>query len=216
MDGKLFTLPLLAVGILASARAQESVDTGSIQDIYNHVSSVLVKARSIDFHGVHRCVETEIAPPYHHLPPGSAPRNLDVDIHFQGRGDKYRSEETYVSDPPPPDPHVRAKRSDDLAWDGKYYQVLNHMMDGYLLISQRNPEHNHLRLSGYSALNMFDFLMSQVPPGDPTISWDVAKNPEAWKNCLAGARLVGPTNYHGKLCSAVQNLVVINRVLPAV
>ena len=199
---KLFTLILLTAGVL-NAPAQEPVNTGSIQDIYNHIAGVLAKTQSVDFRGIHRCTMTEIYGPYHHQPPGSAPRNLDADIHFQGRGDKYRFTETYVSDPPPSDPHLNAKRSNDLAWDGKYYQVLNHQMNEYLLISQRNPDHNHLRLGSYSALNMFGFLTSQVPAGDPTISWDVAKNPAAWKNCLAGARLVGPARFHEKPCSVV-------------
>ncbi len=177
-------------------RAQEPVNTGSLQDIYNHLSNVVAKAESVDFHGTHHLIDTEIAPLFHHEPAGTELGTMDVDLRFQGRSAKYSFTErygAYLTDGP---------RAETLAWDGKYYQVFT-LKNGYLLISKQNPDNNHLRIGCYSALNGFNFLLSQSPPGDPTVGWELFKNLNAWRVCLGSARLVGPVTFHGKPCSAV-------------
>ena len=157
-------------------RSQEPVNTGSLQDIYNHLSSVLAKSESIDFHGTHRYTDTEAASQYNYLPAGPVPFVMDVDIRFQGRGAKYHTVEKYEDDRNNP-------RNDENAWNGTYYQVF-HRKDGYLLISKQNPDHNHPTIGNYNVLKMFDFLMPQSPAGFPVVSWELAKNLAAWRNCL--------------------------------
>lgn len=196
MHKKLFILLLwLFTGSRVFAQ-QEPVNTGSILDIYNHLSSVLTRAQSIDFDGTYQAVDTEIAAPMRGLPVGTPLSGINTEVHFRGRGDKYLCTAHYVKS------SGEDIGFEDKAWDGKYYQELTHR-DNYLLITQRNPGHNFLQLPIYNALNMFHFLMGELPPGDPTISWDLVKNMAAWKTCLASARLVGPVRFHDKPCSAV-------------
>ena len=192
---KLLFLALWGLAPLG-VHAEEPVNTGSIQDVYNHLTRVLAKAESLEFYAVYQAAETELGPKFKHLPPDTSPRSLTAEVNFLGRGGKYFYTEDYAY------LTVGGGTSNDLAWDGRYYQVLNHK-NGYLLFSRFDPDHNHLALKCYTPLNMFGFLMSQEPTGQQTISWDVVKNVAAWRSCLAGARLVGPTNLHGKPCSVV-------------
>ncbi len=177
-------------------RSQEPVYTGSIQDIYNHLSSVLAGTESVDFHGTHHLAMTEASLAFEKKPGQTAPFALDGDTRFRGRGAKYCFTMRSTTN------NGYAPSADTYAWDGKYYQVLT-LKDGYLYVSTRNPAHTHLRMFYCSALNMFGFLLPQSPPGQLSVGWDLVKNLNAWETCLASARLIGPVTFHGKPCSAV-------------
>ena len=150
MYRELLVLLLLCI-VPGGLRSQEPVNTGSIQDIYNHLSSVIAKAESVDFHGTHRSAETGIGPLLNPKRAGTEPWTTDADIHFQGRGTKYSFTEWHsaVAD--------YAPRAATLAWDGKYYQVLTLTgeLSGYLYISKNCPLNNHLRMDPYLGFGHF-------------------------------------------------------------
>jgi hypothetical protein len=194
-----FLIPA-AILFTGGLNAQEPPGTRQlVQQAFASIENVLAQCQSVEFQSVHQATETDL---YRQIyskydKNAGATGGRTAEEHFQGRGDKYLYSEALTEF------DGSGVRIEDLAYDGKYYQVLNHHLMS-LAFSRFDPDNNHLSFGILNPFEMFGFLLPQVPGTMPSIRWTTVKNMKAWNICFAAAQYVEPTVYKNKTCIVVK------------
>jgi hypothetical protein len=202
-----FSLSIILMCGLSAFGQTPSAELPTKEAVLESIVRTLDKVESVEFQTASFAILTDIHKDIHKLSPVPTPDNLKVDLHFIGKGGKY----FYTLD-------VRDGSKDtgregiERAFDGEIYQDLQSAAR-HLIFNKRDVLGYHLRMSFYSPLHMFGFLMPTVPGPGVTITLPVVKNALAWQKTFEGAKILRREELNGKSCVVIQFAQSKNKLL---